>query len=337
MGKTQKAKNETIEAQVEWPEAPVLHLWDEPFCAAVCVIRGFKQRGEMLRNPSYGFDRELIASSAEDRYPRDSTRMSRILRDRANYNDEKDASQQLSDEIWVDRLYLTPEEALVRLARAEGLFPSWEKRIYQEPLAPYEQENLKESLGYLERFGSPTMKPARFSRKPDPDAKRAWRRKPTVKNGLYHAFVKAERWMHDCELPPYMIERMSPMNSIDRSALIVERTVADYFEGVNAIPNPLIALRQHDDAGNVFFAGEAARELALPVLEDLSRRVWHHRASVGIYSLMSFLMLQPDGGLSDLALIESYAELLGGTHRETADAAHPEPTQLSFDSEFGLE
>ena len=319
-----KNKIETNEPEACWTEELVFPHYHFAFCAAVAIIRGFAQRGENLLNPTIGRMRELIAASNERTFPREQTRMARAMDVGSPYDTEKEAVYDASEYLWNGEYSLSPEEALRRLTEVDGYFPSWEAKIFDKPMDRYEKSNYAKTVEYLDRFDAPTV--SHIKRKSD-------RRSID----LSRAFLLSERYMHDNDVPPYMAERINPMNEIDSTVLCVERAILDMFEGDDAIPNPLIALRQLDDEGCAFFACEAARKQALPVLEDLACRVWHHRASVGIYDLISFLMLQPDGGLNDLALIETYAELLGGARREADDAEPHMPIQLSLDWELGLD
>ena len=77
--------------------------------------------------------------------------------------------------------------------------------------------------------------------------------------------------------------------------------------GLDLLRNPLVVLRELEDRG------EDARydKDQLIELEGLSRRLWHMATVCGVSILRSRLLLQPDCGEADLALVDSYRDLFG--------------------------
>lgn len=101
----------------------------------------------------------------------------------------------------------------------------------------------------------------------------------------------------------------------------VLRDCREMFGESATIVNPLVALRERDATGRPSFAGVAERARAVGELEGLSRRVWEFKTCTDMGHLVTQLMLEADGGMADLALIDSYAELIGAKHRAVREGA----------------
>lgn len=84
------------------------------------------------------------------------------------------------------------------------------------------------------------------------------------------------------------------------------------FEDCGCIINPLVALRRRDDAALPFFTSPEERAAALPILEEMSARLWHMAVSADDELLSRRLVEQPDNGRRYLTEITSLAELIGG-------------------------
>ena len=76
------------------------------------------------------------------------------------------------------------------------------------------------------------------------------------------------------------------------------------------VTNPLVSLRSAEDEGYAYWGPARGRERMLASLEDLSRRLWHMATTVNVETLRTRIVLQPNSGADDLALLEQYRELM---------------------------
>ena len=87
----------------------------------------------------------------------------------------------------------------------------------------------------------------------------------------------------------------------------------DLLVGMESIENPLsrIATIEREQGGVAYeFEGPKTRKEHLEVLESLSRRLWHMATSITPEKLRARLLLQPDGGESDLLTLNTYRRLI---------------------------
>ena len=87
----------------------------------------------------------------------------------------------------------------------------------------------------------------------------------------------------------------------------------DLLVGMESIENPLsrIATIEREQGGVAYeFEGPKTRKEHLEVLESLSRRLWHMATSITPEKLRARLLLQPDGGESDLQTLNTYRKLI---------------------------
>ena len=87
----------------------------------------------------------------------------------------------------------------------------------------------------------------------------------------------------------------------------------DLLIGMESIENPLsrIATIEREQGGVAYeFEGPKTRKEHLEVLESLSRRLWHMATSITPEKLRARLLLQPDGGESDLLTLNTYRRLI---------------------------
>ena len=99
----------------------------------------------------------------------------------------------------------------------------------------------------------------------------------------------------------------------------------DLFEGVASVDNPLSRLadiERGQDGVAYEFEGPKSRSEHLEVLESLSRRLWHMATTIVTEKLIARILLQPDGGESDLQALEAYRDLMGLPELELEDTAN---------------
>ena len=86
--------------------------------------------------------------------------------------------------------------------------------------------------------------------------------------------------------------------------------VSYLFDGMDTVPNPLVAVRALDDASQEPFSSADERARALEDFEVLSLRLWHMATTLSIGRLSLKLADEPDRGEADLKLLEGYAKII---------------------------
>lgn len=87
----------------------------------------------------------------------------------------------------------------------------------------------------------------------------------------------------------------------------------DLLAGMESVENPLsrLATIEREQGGAVYeFEGPQTRQEHLKVLESLSRRLWHMATTVVPEELRARILLESDGGESDLRLLRTYGKLI---------------------------
>ena len=85
------------------------------------------------------------------------------------------------------------------------------------------------------------------------------------------------------------------------------------IDGMESIENPLsrLATIEREQGGVAYeFEGPQTRKEHLLILESLSRRLWHMATAVVPEELRARILMQPDGGESDLYLLRTYGKLI---------------------------
>ena len=83
--------------------------------------------------------------------------------------------------------------------------------------------------------------------------------------------------------------------------------------GMESVENPLsrLATIERRQGGVAYeFEGPKTRGEHLEVLESLSRRLWHMATAVVAEKLRARILMQPDGGASDLQSLNAYRRLI---------------------------
>ena len=261
----------------------------DPICVAAEILRGFALTGQDLVNPVTGFNDEFEASSDGSHRLYPSSRMSRMSYERFDY--EKSCAELAARWLWQGEPTRSAEEVLVRLIEVEGLLDPADDAL-DDGFDP----------------NRAALKAARIT--PDGCVRRPW-----DVFGITRAFVDSNHFMRGNKAVVHTRESEAIMGRKDESAIIVQHGCERMFAGQTVIVNPLVRQRWADDKGT-FAYGSACRAKVLADLQGLSHRIWHLCTCVSIDVLLARLMRQEDGGLADLELLDSYADLLGAEHLE---------------------
>ena len=112
--------------------------------------------------------------------------------------------------------------------------------------------------------------------------------------------------------------------------------VEDLLAGMESVENPLsrLATIEREQGGVAYeFEGPQTRKEHLEVLESLSRRLWHMATTVVPEELRARILMQPDGGESDLRLLRTYGKLIDLPEPNLEDSLDDDP----FDNDLALE